>query len=102
MSPAFGCWQRDRVFRRRSLETEHLNPTAEGDIMVFARISEVEAPDDHVVTAKEALESLYLRLEQEVEVRMVAAALRAGWSAGEALDAIDELRRDDIEASSGH
>jgi hypothetical protein len=95
--------QRDRVFRRRLLETEHLNPTAKGDIMAaFARISEVAAPDDHVVTAKEALESLYLRLEQEVEVRMVAAALRAGWSAGEALDAIDELRRDDIEAASGH
>jgi hypothetical protein len=76
---------------------------AKGDIMVaLARISEVATPNDHVVTAKEALEFLYLRLEQEVEVRMLAAALRAGWSADEALDAIDELRRDDIKPASGH
>jgi chromosome segregation and condensation protein ScpB len=75
---------------------------AKGHIMAaIARISEVAAPDDHVVTAKEALESLYLRLEQEVDVRMLAAALRAGWSADEALDAIDELRKDDIKAASG-
>jgi hypothetical protein len=66
----------------------------------LARISEVAAPDDHIVTAKEALESLYLRLEQEVEVRIMAAALRAGWSAGEALEAIDDLRRDDLKAAS--
>ncbi|MDP9813406.1 hypothetical protein J2W42_006280 [Rhizobium tibeticum] len=46
------------------------------------------------MTAREALEGLYLKLEQEVEVRLVAAALRAGWSAEEALDAIDQLRAD--------
>ncbi|MDK4700780.1 MULTISPECIES: hypothetical protein [unclassified Rhizobium] len=57
-----------------------------------ARIPDVAPHDDHVVTAKEALEVSFLKLEQEVEVRLVAAALRAGWSADEALDAIDQLR----------
>ncbi|MBB3595815.1 hypothetical protein FHX08_006232 [Rhizobium sp. BK529] len=59
------------------------------------RTADVVPHDDHVVTAKEALEGLYLRLEMEKEVRLVAAALRAGWSADEALDAIDQLRADD-------
>lgn len=67
----------------------------------LARIPEVTPPDEHVVTAREALESLYLRLEQDAEVRMVAAALRAGWSAEEALDAIDDLRKDDIRSANG-
>ncbi|WP_368516695.1 hypothetical protein [Rhizobium sp.] len=57
-----------------------------------ARIPDVACHDDHVVTAKEALEVSFLKLEQEAEVRLVAAALRAGWSADEALDAIDQLR----------
>lgn len=57
-----------------------------------ARIPDVAPHDDHVVTAKEALEVSFLKLEQEVEVRLVAAALRAGWPADEALDAIDQLR----------
>jgi hypothetical protein len=68
----------------------------------FARFPQVTAPDDHIVTAREALESLYLRLEQQVEVRMLAAALSAGWSAQEALDAIDDLRKDDVKSASGH
>ncbi|MBB3406694.1 MULTISPECIES: hypothetical protein [unclassified Rhizobium] len=59
------------------------------------RTVDVVPHDDHVVTAKEALEGLYLRLEMEAEVRLVAAALRAGWTADEALDAIDQLRADD-------
>ena len=58
------------------------------------RTADVVPHDDHVVTAKEALEGLYLRLEMEAEVRLVAAALRAGWTADEALDAIDQLRAD--------
>ena len=59
------------------------------------RTDNVVPNDEHVVTAKEALEGLYLRLEMEAEVRLVAAALRAGWTADEALDAIDQLRADD-------
>lgn len=61
----------------------------------LARIPDIVSHDDHVVTAKEALERLYLKLEQELEMRLVAAALRAGWSAEEALDAIDQLRKED-------
>jgi hypothetical protein len=63
----------------------------------LARIPDVVPPDDHVLTAKEALEGAYLKLEQELEVRLVAAALRAGWSADEALQAIDQLRDEEIE-----
>lgn len=60
------------------------------------RIPNVVPHDEHVVTAREALEGLYLKLEQEAEVRLIAAALRAGWSAEEALDAIDQLRQEDM------
>lgn len=60
------------------------------------RIFHVVPHDEHVVTAREALEGLYLKLEQEAEVRLIAAALRAGWSAEEALDAIDHLRQEDM------
>jgi hypothetical protein len=67
-----------------------------------ARIPDVTRHEDHVVTAREALEGLYLRLEQETEVRLVAAALRAGWSAREALEAIDELRKDDVDITRDH
>lgn len=61
-----------------------------------ARVSDVASNEDHVVTAKEALEGLYLSLELETEARLVAAAVRAGWSAEEAIDAIDRLRAEDI------
>ncbi|WP_168879228.1 hypothetical protein [Rhizobium sp. P28RR-XV] len=60
-----------------------------------ARIPPVVPHDDHIVTAKEALEVSFLRLEQEVEIRLVAAALRAGWSADDALDAIDQLKAEE-------
>jgi len=60
-----------------------------------ARIPRVVSHDEHVVTAKEALEASFFRLEQEVEIRLVAAALRAGWPADEALDAIDQLRAEE-------
>jgi hypothetical protein len=56
----------------------------------------IAAPHEHILTAQEALEPLFLALEQEVEVRMVAAALRAGWSAEDAVLAIDALRRDEL------
>ncbi|TCU09665.1 hypothetical protein [Rhizobium sullae] len=61
-----------------------------------ARIPDVISHDEHIVTAKEALEGLYLKLEQELEVRLVAAALRAGWQADEAMEAIAQLRNEDL------
>ncbi len=60
------------------------------------RNSTIPTPAEHVVTAREALEPLYLRLEQEAEMKMLAAALRAGWSADEAMSAIEDLRREEL------
>ncbi|ASY65296.1 hypothetical protein SJ05684_b43140 (plasmid) [Sinorhizobium sojae CCBAU 05684] len=45
---------------------------------------------------QEALEPLYAELEQEVEAVLVEAAVSAGWSADEALQAIEELKRHDV------
>ncbi|KQV82712.1 hypothetical protein [Rhizobium sp. Root1220] len=56
----------------------------------------VAPPNDHILTAQEALEPLFLKIEEEAEVRMIAAALRAGWSADDAMSAIDELRRNEL------
>ena len=56
----------------------------------------VAPPHEHTLTVQEALEPLFLALEQEVEVKMIAAALRAGWSAEDAVAAIDELRRTEL------
>lgn len=64
-------------------------------------ISTIPTPDEHVVTAREALEPLYLRLEQEAEMKLLAAALRAGWSADEAMSAIEDLRREELHLSNG-
>ncbi|RDJ06830.1 hypothetical protein B5K06_22865 [Rhizobium grahamii] len=61
-----------------------------------ARVSDVASNEEHIVTAKEALEGLYFSLELETEARLVAAAVRAGWSAEEAIDAIDRLRAEDV------
>jgi hypothetical protein len=58
--------------------------------------------DEHVLTAQEALEPLYMELEQEVETRLVEAAISAGWSADEALEAIDELKRHEVLSMAGH
>ncbi|MBP1884057.1 MULTISPECIES: hypothetical protein [Sinorhizobium] len=58
----------------------------------------IATPAEHIVTAREALELLYLHLEQEAEAKLVAAAIRAGWSAEEALSAIDELKLEDMQA----
>ncbi|QFI69034.1 hypothetical protein [Sinorhizobium alkalisoli] len=52
--------------------------------------------DEHILTVQEALEPLYVELEQEVEAALIEAAISAGWSADEALEAIDELKRHDI------
>ena len=61
----------------------------------------VAAPDDHILTVQEALEPLFLALEEEAEVKMVAAAVRAGWSVEDAILAIEELRRNGLAAGSG-
>jgi hypothetical protein len=56
----------------------------------------IAPPNDHILTAQEALEPLFLQIEAEAEVRMIAAAIRAGWSAEAAVVAIDELRRNEL------
>ncbi|WEX75355.1 hypothetical protein PYH37_000753 [Sinorhizobium numidicum] len=56
----------------------------------------VVAPDEHILTVQEALEPLYMKLEQEAEVQLLEAAVSAGWSADEALDAIDELKKHEV------
>lgn len=53
----------------------------------------VTPPDEHILTVQEALEPLFLRLETEVDVQLMDAAIAAGWSPDEAIDAIDELRK---------
>lgn len=52
-------------------------------------------PYEHILTVQEALEPLYQKLEQEVETKLVEAAVDAGWSPYEALTAIDELKKHD-------
>lgn len=56
----------------------------------------VASPKDHVLTVQEALEPLFLALEQEAELKMLSAALSAGWPLDEAVAAIDELRRNEL------
>lgn len=53
----------------------------------------VTPPDEHVVTAQEALEPLFVKLEAEVDAKLLRAALRAGWEPDEIMSAIDELRK---------
>ncbi|MCD7111776.1 hypothetical protein LRX75_22370 [Rhizobium sp. DKSPLA3] len=52
-----------------------------------------------VVTAREALEPLFVKLEVEADARLIHAAVRAGWTAEEAVAAIDDLRRQDVAPS---
>jgi hypothetical protein len=54
------------------------------------------SPKEHVLTVQEALEPLFLALEEEAEVKMIAAAVKAGWPLAEAVAAIDELRRNEL------
>lgn len=52
-------------------------------------------PHEHILTVQEALEPLYQKLEQDVETRLVEAAVDAGWSPYDALNAIDQLKKHD-------
>lgn len=63
---------------------------------MYAVRQSVTSPRDHTLTVQEALEPLFLALEEEAEVRMIAAAVKAGWSPEEAVAAIDELRRSEL------
>ncbi len=56
----------------------------------------VPSPEEHILTVQEALEPLFLALEEEAEVKMVAAAVNAGWTVEDAVAAIDELRRTEL------
>lgn len=64
--------------------------------MPHAARQAVASPKDHVLTVQEALEPLFLALEEEAEVKMLSAALNAGWPLDEAVAAIDELRRNEL------
>ena len=61
----------------------------------------VAPPNDHILTVQEALEPLFLALEEEAEVKMVAAAVKAGWSVEDAILAIEELRRNELADRGG-
>jgi len=54
--------------------------------------------EPNVVTAQEALEPLFVALEVEADARLIRAAVRSGWTAEEAVAAIDDLRRQDVES----
>lgn len=56
----------------------------------------VASPQEHILTVQEALEPLFLALEEEAEVKMIAAAIKAGWTMEDAVAAIDELRRTEL------
>jgi hypothetical protein len=64
--------------------------------MPNAATQAVASPREHVLTVQEALEPLFLALEEEAEVKMIAAAMKAGWPLEEAVAAIDELRRNEL------
>ncbi len=53
-------------------------------------------PEDHILTIQEAIEPVYHSLALECEARIVDAAVRAGWSADEAIAAIEDLRKRDV------
>lgn len=53
-------------------------------------------PEDHILTIQEAIEPVYNRLSLECEARIIDAAVRAGWSADEAVSAIDDLRKREL------
>ncbi|MGR9180567.1 hypothetical protein ACU8V1_33400 (plasmid) [Rhizobium leguminosarum] len=55
----------------------------------------ITPPDEHVVTAREALEPLYERLELHTESTLLSAAMAAGWPAEEATRALAALRLQD-------
>lgn len=53
----------------------------------------VTPPDEHILTAQEALEPLFFELEAEVDRKLIDAARQAGWEPEEVLEALDELRK---------
>lgn len=53
-------------------------------------------PEDHILTIQEAIEPVYHSLALECEARIIDAAVRAGWSADEAIAAIEDLRKRDV------
>ncbi|EJT06274.1 hypothetical protein [Rhizobium sp. CCGE 510] len=55
----------------------------------------ITPPDQHLVTALEAIEPLYEKLELQTETLVLAAALEAGWSPDEATKALAALRLQD-------
>ncbi|WP_275788385.1 hypothetical protein [Pararhizobium gei] len=60
-------------------------------------IEAVIPPDEHILTVQEALEPLYQKLEEEAEHKLIEAAVDAGWSPHEAISAIDQLKKHDVE-----
>jgi hypothetical protein len=67
----------------------------ERDMPLSVHDETVIPPDEHILTVQEALEPLYQKLEQETEMKLVEAAVEAGWSPYEALHAIDQLKKQD-------
>ncbi|MDE1997200.1 MAG: hypothetical protein KGI75_32170 [Rhizobiaceae bacterium] len=61
----------------------------------------ITSPDEHVVTAREAIEPLYEKLELQMESKVLAAAVEAGWSPDEATKALAALRLQDALATLG-
>ncbi|KQS72582.1 hypothetical protein ASG39_02145 [Rhizobium sp. Leaf371] len=59
----------------------------------------IPVAQSNVVTAREALEPLFVKLEVETDARLIRAAVGAGWTAEEAVAAIDDLRRQDVAPS---
>ncbi|WP_438750398.1 hypothetical protein [Pararhizobium sp. O133] len=57
---------------------------------------QVIPPDEHILTVQEALEPLFQKLEHDAEARLVEAAVHAGWSPYEALNAIDQLKKQEF------
>lgn len=53
-------------------------------------------PEDHILTIQEAIEPVYHSLALECEARIIDAAVRAGWSADDAIAAIEDLRKRDV------
>jgi len=53
----------------------------------------VTPPEEHILTVREALEPLFLKLEAEVDLKLIDAAVEAGWEPDEVLSALDALRK---------
>ncbi|AVC47760.1 hypothetical protein RLV_1532 (plasmid) [Rhizobium leguminosarum bv. viciae] len=54
-----------------------------------------------MVTAREAIEPLYEKLELQTESLVLSAALEAGWSSDEATEALAALRLQDALSTLG-